>query len=329
MKELLPLVRSYIKNSSIVLNNLRDILRPEGTLLISADAKSMYTNIDTHTGVSSIYNLITNNTDSIAPGFPTDLFLKILSCIMENNIFTFADTHWLQLSGTAMGTPAACAYATISFGQHENVNILPNFQPQLLYYKRYIDNIFGIWVPPPRNNKLATWTWNAFKAALNSWGKLEWIIEEPSLKTTFLDLNIAIEGPCIVTSPFQKSMNLYLCIPPTSANLPCCFKGLITGELRRYFIQNDKEGFEKILTKFINRLLDRGHSLNHISPLLHQAAAHIDNRANHDTSRDQKSTLYLHWPFHPKGLQRQHLRQLYDSTLKDILPFEKMQVAIS
>jgi hypothetical protein len=170
-----------------------------------------------------------------------------------------------------MGTQAACAYATISFGHHENSEILPTFQPQLLYFKRHIDDIFGIWIPPTKN-RLATW--NAFKAALNNWGTLEWVIEEPFLKTTFLDLNISIEKGAIITS----TMNLYLYIPPSSAHPPSCLKGLIAGELRHYFIQNNREGFEGMLTKFIHRLLDRGHSLDNILPILLQAATNLDNR---------------------------------------------------
>jgi len=248
MKDLLPLVRSYIKNSSTVLDDLQSIILPENTLLFSADAKSMYTNIDTPTGISAIRDFIAANTAKLPPEFPTSLFLRILSYVMEKNIFTFAGTHWLQLSGTAMGTPAACAYATISFGHHENSKILTTFQPKLLYFKRYIDDIFGIWIPPTKN-RLATW--NAFKVALNNWGKLEWVIEESYLKTTFLDLNISIEKGSIVTSTYQKDMNLYLYIRPSSAHPPSCFKGLIAGEPRRYFIQNNKEGFEAMLTKFI------------------------------------------------------------------------------
>jgi hypothetical protein len=53
---------------------------------------------------------------------------------MDNNIFSFSDSYWLQLSGTAMGTPVACTYAMMSFGQFENKEILPNFQNNLLYY---------------------------------------------------------------------------------------------------------------------------------------------------------------------------------------------------
>jgi uncharacterized protein YaaW (UPF0174 family) len=33
----------------------------------------------------------------------------------------------LQLAGTAMGTPVACSYATVSFGHYENTTILPQY----------------------------------------------------------------------------------------------------------------------------------------------------------------------------------------------------------
>jgi hypothetical protein len=107
-KELLPLVKSYMKNSSDVLQDLKHIHIPDNALLFSADAKSMYTNIDTTVGLQSFHAFLEHNKDWIPENFPTELFLKILELVMNNNIFSFADTKWLQLSGTAMGTTAAC-----------------------------------------------------------------------------------------------------------------------------------------------------------------------------------------------------------------------------
>jgi hypothetical protein len=149
MKELLPFIQSCIKNSSAVINNLKQLEIPDNALLFTADATSMYTNIDTKTGISAIRDLLDNNNMTIPTTFPTDLFLQILTAIMENNIFSFANTYWLQLARTAMGTPAACNYATITFGNHENMEILPNFTRQLLYYRRCIDDVFAIWIPLP------------------------------------------------------------------------------------------------------------------------------------------------------------------------------------
>jgi hypothetical protein len=65
---------------------------------------------------------------------------------MENNIFKFGDTYWLQTQGTAMGTPAAPLYSILTNGYYENTTILNNFKTNLLYYKRFIDDIFGIWI---------------------------------------------------------------------------------------------------------------------------------------------------------------------------------------
>jgi hypothetical protein len=102
-----------------------------------------------------------------------------------------------------MGTPVACSYATVAYGQHENKSILMTFSPYLLYYRRYIDGIFGIWLPPIKENDDA---WERFKRELNNWGTLEWITENPSKQTTFLDLHL--RGTTIITNTHQKDQPL-------------------------------------------------------------------------------------------------------------------------
>jgi hypothetical protein len=105
-----------------------------------------------------------------------------------------------------MGTPVTFIYAT---------KILTTFAPNLIYYKQYIDDIFGIWLPPTHNKDS---TWAAFTNTLNSWGKLKWVIP----KSTFLDLNISIDNTRIVTTTYQKELNLCLYILPCSAHPPSC-----------------------------------------------------------------------------------------------------------
>jgi hypothetical protein len=129
MKELLPLIKSYTKNSFEVIKDLEHLTIPRNALLFSADAKSMYTNIDSATGLLTFQNFFEVKAHNISPRFPVALFLNILEIVMKNNIFNFSDTYWLQLSGTAMGTPAACAYATITYGHFENTETLPKFRP--------------------------------------------------------------------------------------------------------------------------------------------------------------------------------------------------------
>jgi len=235
MKSLLPFVKTHLKNSTTVVQETKGLTLPKEAKLFSADATSMYTNIGTDNGITSIEAFIQDNIQNIPHEFPTELFLQFLELVMKNNVFTFGGSYWLQLSGLAMGTPAACAYATISYGQHKNSVILEKNGSNLLYFKRYIDDVFSIWLPPPTQKQA---TWESFKQDLNNWGTLSWVIENPSSETNFLDLNIKIIDSKIVTATFQKPLNLYLYLPTNSAHPPSCFKGLITGELKRFWLQN-------------------------------------------------------------------------------------------
>jgi len=301
---------------------------PNNALLSSADAVSMYTNIDTQQAINSMQDFIQVNLDKIPSNFPTTLFLNILEIVMNNNIFSFGDTFWLQLTCTAMGMPAACSYATITFGQHENIHLLPKYRSHLLYYKHYIDDIFGVWLPSETDN---CDTWDQIKNDLNSWVGLHWKTEEPSHKTVFLDLNIQITVVKIHTSTYQKSLNLYLCIPPLSVHPPSCFKGLITGEIRRYWLQNDPKTFQDILAKFLEHLLNKGHTLENLIPLIKHTASLLDSSITNpiESPYPTDNTLYIHRTYHPNGLQRHDIRQLYDAILKPYLNFEKMTVDIS
>jgi hypothetical protein len=132
MKTLLPLIQSYTKNSTDVIQDLKNLHLPKDALIFTADAKSMYTNIDTTTGVNTFKEFLTTNSDKLQKEFPTLLFLRILEIVMRNNIFSFGETYWLQLTGTAMGTPAACNYATITFGHYENSTLLPTCKENII-----------------------------------------------------------------------------------------------------------------------------------------------------------------------------------------------------
>jgi hypothetical protein len=83
---------------------------------------------------------------------------------MDNNVFSFGDAYWLEKSGAAMGTLAAPLYATITYRVHENINSLPKFANNIIYYKRYIDDVFCIWLPSTDD------TWDDFRLSVNNFG---------------------------------------------------------------------------------------------------------------------------------------------------------------
>jgi hypothetical protein len=103
----------------------------------------MYTNIDTDHALLRIATFLRHHPD--CPN--ASALIEALEIIMRYNIFQFGNTYWQQLTGTAMGTPPACDYATIYFGIHE-LDILPRFifiLCSLPLYFRYIDNGIGLW----------------------------------------------------------------------------------------------------------------------------------------------------------------------------------------
>jgi hypothetical protein len=120
MKQLLHLILSYIRDSKALLEDPNMLYIPPGAKIFMADTSAMYTNIDTAVGIHAISDLLASHHNSIPLDFPMTFFLNTLEIVMNNNIFSFRDTFWHQLKGTAMGPPAAPLYSIISFGQHEN-----------------------------------------------------------------------------------------------------------------------------------------------------------------------------------------------------------------
>jgi hypothetical protein len=91
----------------------------------------MYTNIDTYHVLSVIRRFLPVTPQNKA-------IMTALEIIKKHNFFNFGDTSWLQLTGTAMGTPPPPMYATLYFGIHEKETILRKYGRFFLLYKRYI-----------------------------------------------------------------------------------------------------------------------------------------------------------------------------------------------
>ena len=102
----------------------------KGAKLFTADATSMYTNIDTEHGLEVLLCWLNKLKEEkkIVADYPMELIVELTALVMRNNHFGFGDTNWLQLIKTAMGTPMACVYATIYFVLKEMGCILPRFK---------------------------------------------------------------------------------------------------------------------------------------------------------------------------------------------------------
>jgi hypothetical protein len=104
--------------------------------MFTCDAVLMYTDIDTDHALEQIAVFL--QTFPLCRDCPANEIIKGLQIIMQNNVFKFGDTFWIQQDGTAMGTPPAPDYATLYFGIHE-LAILPNCSASIIAYYCYID----------------------------------------------------------------------------------------------------------------------------------------------------------------------------------------------
>ena len=194
-----------------------------------------------------------------------------LHLVFENNLFKLGDTFWQQTSGTAMGTPPAPQSATLFFAEHED-EVCRKWSVCIWFYKRYIDDVFGIWLVDecPATNHA---NWTGFCKDMNAWHGLEWKCTTPALSCNFMDLTISIVNGRIHNTVYEKEMNFYLYIPPHSSHPSRgVFTGLIFGQILqiRRLCTSPDDATAKI-QQFFDQLIARGHTNDSLLPIFDRA----------------------------------------------------------
>ena len=347
LKKLLPHLPYVAPSSFSVVSELREQTLPPSTRLLTMDATAMYTNIHLGHALPVLSHFLYETPRGrqivqdckICPA----AIITALDIVMNNNVFSFGDTSWLQTAGTAMGTPPAPTWATIYFCIWEIV-IIPEF-PELVYYRRYIDDGFGAWVPNPLVDNTARLA--LFCRRMQSFGlaheffltnptlhPLQWTFSELAPTAVFLDLFISIDSNgCISTKIYEKDLNLYLYIPPHSCHSKGVIKGVIFGMVHRARTlcthATDRISF---LSNCYHRLIARGYTSAIIRPLFKTAICTLldpPQQTTHDTTalRQLHPTneelavtatrpLFLHVPVNPEDPPAAKLQQLFDQHLR-------------
>ena len=322
LQKLKPFVPTYIKDSNHLLDMLAEIKDiPPNAKLWTSDANSMYTNIDTKHAIEVIGLWLDGLADQLPDDFPLEAVKEAMVLVMENNIFEWGDMYFLQLLGTAMGTSAACMWATIYYAVHESGLLLPKYHRQLMdFLKRFIDDMIGLWVG-------TDFEWECFKKDADDFGILTWEFDEPSDSVVFLDLTISIKHGRFVTKTYQKALNLYQYIPPTSCHPPWMMKGIIYSLMKNYKRQNtSKKDYHNMAVKLFKRHVARGWDRATMRGYIIDADRRLE-RPKPTTTQvtpldlDAKERLFLHLEFHPHDIPRKLVRSIYDYTCKDT--FEK------
>jgi hypothetical protein len=193
----------------------------------------MYTNIDTTHALSQIATYL-RSPDFIASTISctVDALIDGLTIVMRHSLFKFNIEFFLQLTGTAMGTPPAPPYATLYYYLHKR-NLIPRYY-NIVYYIRYLDDSFYIWdIATPDSSERLT----EFQSDFDKFGNLCWDFTLLSADAIFLDLRLRINTTdsttTITTTIYEKALNLHLYIPPASLHTSDVLKSTIHGHVDR------------------------------------------------------------------------------------------------
>ena len=332
-----PFVTTYLKDSGQLLDVLQDIGElPPTAKLFTADATSMYTNIDTNHAIDVIGKWLDSIANELPANFPLKAVKAAMVLVMKNNIFEWGDLYFLQLLGTAMGTSAACMWATIYFAVHEMGTLQPTYGHKMLLFKRFIDDIFGIWIDDGSGDD-----WQDFQRETNNFGILRWEFEELSESVNFLDLTITIKHNRITTRTFQKALNLYQYIPPNSAHPPGMMEGIIYGLMRNYRRQNTTtQDYNIMVIKLFRRHVARGWSKATMKEYILKAANRLNlpqtttiQSTAAQTLPTNKERLFIHMEYHPNDISKKSVRAIYEqhckSTFESSLGIKQTTIAYS
>ena len=294
---------SYLKDSSDFIRQLDSLTIVPGSYLVTADVSSLYTNIPIKDCIVAI-DLTCRSKDCPI----TALITELSRFVLTNNYFEAEGVIYHQQWGLAMGTPMAVAAAVIYMAYLEQPLLITK---DLLFYRRFIDDIFLIW----SGNLSDLYT---FLHKLNNLAptiKLTWEVSRE--KVTFLDTVVYMDplNPTrLITRPFQKPLNRYLYIPFTSYHPRHAKRSFIKAELIRYVRLSSKlSHFMDIRRKFFFRLQNRGYPKQFLMDIFSEV--HFDSRSKYlkqksATSNDQRHLLYFK-TFRNPLFNNVHLKQLF------------------
>jgi len=260
LQPLMHKLPSICTSSQSVIKELSDKRFPINSVILCADVKSLYPSIPTEYGLNAVRCVLSDRLYEFESS-DIDFIIDLLAWVLNNNFIEYNNTVYHQISGTAMGTPAAVVYANIVLFHLERDCLF--LQPH--FYTRFIDDLCVICTGVSQANTIVE-TFNRQCPGI----KLDAI----TIKTSgvFLDINLSIQvDGSIQFQLYQKPDNKYLYIPPTSAHDKRLLKNIIVQEIRRYRICNSCDvDFILSILNFKQRLLNRGYDLSYLNPIFYK-----------------------------------------------------------
>lgn len=301
LQPMLKYISSYIQSSQQLISELETKATrfPKDCVILCADIDSLYPNIPISEGLIYFKCSLEYHKKQHPDEFKdlnVDLIHNLMEWVLKNNFFTFGSIYYKQLNGTAMGTPAAVVFACLFLDEVERI-VLTKLSFSPIYFKRFIDDIFGIFSNTEQSKEYIT----VFNSILKTIHCSSYTISDN--EGIFLDL-VIFKGPRFREKQqfdvkiYQKLQNKYLYLPPNSFHPKAVFTSYISAELDRYRTYcNNNDDYITINKLFMDRLIARGYTKEFLDPIFNKQRSReellnkIYQRYNSKGIRSKKKTI--------------------------------------
>ncbi|XP_059072297.1 uncharacterized protein LOC131873359, partial [Cryptomeria japonica] len=251
---------NHLTDSICLLRDLENLCLPRDCLLFTFDVESLYPSIPMNAGLSALKAMVTKF--FVLHGINlrlVEMIYLLAELVLQYHFLEFDGIVYQQIRGTAMGSNFAVVYACLflchlEFSLSSTVDTSP-----LLFYKRFIDDAFGIW----------TGSLHSLQQFLSAYQNVFPEINiNPCISSTsavILDINF-YKGPKFLSTGIlssqchQKKLNAYQYILYKSWHPSHQKKAFVISELRRYLLrESEPSGFVRLKRLLFQRLRARGY----------------------------------------------------------------------
>lgn len=216
---------SFIKDTNHFLQEIVDLHVPSGSMLVTLDVASLYTNIPHKDGISAVIKAYENS--PLDKPIDKEALGTLLKLILELNNFEFNNIHYVQANGTSMGTKVGPNYANIFMGILE-CEFLGKNMLQPLYYRRFIDDIFLVWTHDEASLLGFIQKFNNFHPSI----KFSHQFSRTSVN--FLDVTVTISEGQLATKLFRKPTDRHQLLHFQSSHPRHCKTGIPYSQAHRF-----------------------------------------------------------------------------------------------
>lgn len=297
LRNIVSKTKSYIKDSYDFLDKIKKIKNlPKETLLVTMDVSSLYTNIDHVEGIDAVRSFLMKTHSKQFTDFICGLLNLILSC----NYFRFGNKYFLQIMGTAMGTPTAPNFANLFMAKLENemLDKCPTKKP--FTWLRYLDDVFFIW--PHGKDELDKFLdyVQQYASTNNMKSKISYDVNISDDHVNFLDIKVNLKEGRLETDLFSKPTDSHTYLRFDSCHPQHTKKGILKSQfLRLNRICSDKSTLLRRIDEFKTYFRDQNYPIQQIENAIQDTFKHTPDTKKHDTKNSENITPCI-VTFHPK-----------------------------